>query len=493
MDELLKASTPHLVEAPPEARGPLARLRASHWSALPVLLAGTFLIVLDFFIVNVALPSMQTELHATTTMIEWVVAGYGLTFAVLLLAAGRFGDRWGRRRLFAIGVGTFTVASAVCGVAPNATVLVVARLAQGAAAALISPTVLAIIGVVYTGKDRARAIGMYATVMGLAAAGGQLIGGLLLSANIAGLGWRTVFLINVPVGIVALLATPKFVPESREARPARTDVIGLVLATVGVTALILPLLEGRQEGWPVWTWVSLAAAPPFLVEFALRQRALVRRAEAPLLDPRLFRSRSFTAGLVAQFALWGGQASYFLILALFLQEGRGLSALQSGLVFTIVAAAYLIGSAKAPALSARYGRTVVTAGAVLLAIGHLALMLATTEVGVGGSVLTLAPGLLFAGVGMGLCITALTTTVLSDADPQQAGAVSGALSSVQQIGNAVGVAVIGLIFFGGLGSGYAHAFDMSLIALAGLLGVLAVLSRFLPRKDTAVAETGIAA
>ena len=148
--------------------------------------------------------------------------GYGLTFAVLLLAAGRFGDRWGRRRLFAIGVGTFTVASAVCGVAPNATVLVIARLAQGAAAALISPTVLAIIGVVYTGKDRARAIGMYATVMGLAAAGGQLIGGLLLSANVAGLGWRTVFLINVPVGIVALLATPKFVPESREARPART-------------------------------------------------------------------------------------------------------------------------------------------------------------------------------------------------------------------------------------------------------------------------------
>ncbi len=490
MSELVKDTTPHPVAAPTEARGPLARLRASHWSALPVLLAGTFLIVLDFFIVNVALPAMQSELHATSTAIEWVVAGYGLTFAVLLTAAGRFGDRWGRRRLFAIGVGTFTLASAVCGAAPTATTLVIARLAQGAAAALISPTVLAIIGVVYTGKDRARAIGLYATVMGLAAVGGQLIGGLLLSADVAGLGWRTVFLINVPVGIAALVATPTFVPESREARPARTDIVGLVLATAGITALVLPLLEGRQEGWPVWTWVTLAAAPLLLVEFALRQRALVRRSEAPLLDPRLFRSRSFTAGLVAQFALWIGQASYFLILALFLQQGRGLSALQAGLVFTIVAAAYLVASAKAPGLVERHGRRVVTAGALVFALGHVALIVATESVGVGGSVFTLAPGLLLAGTGMGLCITALTTTVLSGADPQQAGAISGALSSVQQVGNAVGVAVIGLLFFGGLTHGYAHAFEVSLAALAGLLCVLAVLTVFLPRQETTAVESG---
>lgn len=230
-------------------------------SALPVLMCGVFMIVLDFFVVNVALPSMQADLHASTSAIEWVVAGYGLTFAVFLIAGGRLGDMVGRRRTFAAGLALFVVASAACGLAPNPTVLVVARLAQGMAGALISPNVLAIMGVAFPGPARVRAITVYGMVMGLAAAGGQLLGGILIQANLFGWGWRTVFLINVPVGLVALAFTRRLVPESRVEHAGRIDVGGNVLAILGMTALVLPLVEGTQLNWPAWTWVSLAAAP----------------------------------------------------------------------------------------------------------------------------------------------------------------------------------------------------------------------------------------
>ena len=469
------------VATTPRPAGPAAPQRTRR-SPLPVLLAGTFLIVLDFFVVNVALPPMQADLQASTTALEWVVAGYGLTFAVLLLAAGRLGDRFGRRRVFALGIGLFTLSSVVCGFAPDVTTLVAARLVQGAAAALISPTVLAIIGVVYAGVERARAISLYATVMGVAAAGAQLVGGALVTADVAGLGWRSVFLINLPIGLAALLATPRLVPESRAERPGRMDPAGLALVTLGLTALVLPLLEGRQQGWPLWTWATLAAAPLLLGAFALRQLSLARRGQQPLLDPRLFRSRGFSAGLTAQLALWCGQASYFVVLALFLQQGRGLSPLRAGLVFTIMAATYLVASTWSARLTARFGRLVVTGGAVLLAAGHLGLLAATVADGVGGSVFALAPGLALTGAGMGLCIPALTAIILGSADPDQAGAVSGTLSTVQQVGNAVGVAVIGLVFFPALSNGYANAFELSVAALAGLLTALALLTALLPRR-----------
>src|SRR5215510_11056658 len=237
------------------------------WLALPVLMAGTFMIVLDFFIVNVALPSMQLDLHASVATIEWVVAGYGLTFATCLVTAGRIGDRIGRRRAFAIGLLLFTLASAVCGIAPDAKTLIAARLVQGISGALLSPNVLAIIGVVYQGTDRVKAITVYGMVMGFAAAGAQLIGGLLMHTDALGLGWRGVFLINVPVGFIALLLTARFVPESKANSTQGIDVLGTVLLTAGLTALLLPLVEGRQQGWPTWSWLSLTTAPIMLATF----------------------------------------------------------------------------------------------------------------------------------------------------------------------------------------------------------------------------------
>jgi EmrB/QacA subfamily drug resistance transporter len=461
-------------------RVPVSAVRRDRtWLALPVLLAGTCLIVLDFFIVNVAMASMQSDLNAGPTAVEWVVAGYGLTFAVFLLAAGRLGDRFGRRRMFALGVGLFTAASLMCGVAPSAELLVLARLLQGIGGAMISPSVLALIGTLYEGPARARAIGIYATVMGLAAAGGQLVGGVLLQLDVLGLGWRTVFLINVPIGIAALAVLRRVVPESRAMQAARIDVVGIAVATVALTALVLPLVDGRAHGWPTWSLVSLAASPVLFADFVLWQRRLVRRGASPLLDPAWFRDRTFGVGMLTQLAFWSGQASYFLVLALYLQLGRGLSAMDAGLVFSILAATYLVASMRAAALVTRFGRAVVVEGALVLAAGHVATVVAVSSYG--GSVVALVPGLLLVGAGMGLCLAPITTIVLANVDPHRAGAVSGLLSTMQQVGNCLGVAVIGVLFFGAVPRGYAHAFELSTVALAVLLVGVAGCARCLPR------------
>ena len=438
------------------------------------------MVVLDFFIVNVALPSMQTGLHASNSALEWIVAGYGLTSAVFLITAGRLGDRIGRRRAFSIGLALFTASSAACGASSGPTMLVIARLVQGVAGALLMPNVMAIIGVVYTGPDRVRALSVYGVAMGLAAAGGQLLGGLLVQADIAGLSWRSCFLINVPIGIAALALTPRLVPESRAPQSSRLDMVGTVLVTAGLTAIVLPLVDGRQHGWPAWTWISLACAPVILGAFAAYQRRLARSGGAPLLDPSLFSERSFNAGLLAQLVFWCGQASFFLVLALYLQQGRGLSAMHAGLVFTILAAAYLAASFGAPALATRHGRRVLAAGALTLAAGHAILLATVAEVGVGGSLALLAPGLILVGAGMGLGITPLATIILSGMRPEQAGSASGVLTTMQNVGNALGVAVIGVIFFGALHSGFAEAFQLSLAVLAAILVSVAVITRLLP-------------
>jgi EmrB/QacA subfamily drug resistance transporter len=447
-------------------------------------MAGTFMIVLDFFIVNVALPSMQMDLHASTSAIEWVVAGYCLTFAACLITAGRLGDLIGRRRTFSLGLGLFTLASLACGVAPNEELLIAARLVQGVAAALISPNVLAIIGVAYQGPERVRAITVYGMVMGFAAAGAQLIGGALVQADVAGLGWRTVFLINLPIGVVGLLLASSHLPESRSP-DARIDIVGTLLIMTGLTAVLLPLVDGRQQGFPEWTWLSLGLAPVILAAFVVHQLRLSRRGGGPLLELRLFKERSFSAGLITQLAFWSGMASFFVVLALYLQQGRGLNALQAGLVFSILAGAYLVTSLRAPKLTLRYGRRLILVGALTLAAGYALLLVGVGVAAPDRWVLVLAPGLLLAGTGMGLCITPLVATVLSRVPPQFAGAASGTLSTVQQLGNALGVAIAGLLFFGSLSGGYAFAFQVTLGEFVVLLLGVAALTRLLPRGTRA--------
>jgi EmrB/QacA subfamily drug resistance transporter len=434
-----------------------------------VLLAGAFMVVLDFFIVNVALPSVAHDLGAAESALEWVVAGYGLAFAALLITAGRLGDDLGRRRVYATGLVLFTAASAACGLAPGPTTLIVARVAQGAAGAIVMPQVLAIIGVSFRGPDYVKALSVYGIVLGLAAVGGQVIGGALIES---GAGWRGCFLLNVPVGIAAL-ALLRRIPESRADRRVSLDVTGAITLALGLTAILLPLIEGRRLGWPAWTWISLAAAPVILALFLRRQA----RAESPLLDLDLFKARAFSAGLATQFCLACAQASFFVYLALYLQVGRGLGALEAGLVFTILAAAYVAVSGPAPKLTERFGRAVIAAGGASLAVGLALLAAVVADIGTGGSIAAHMPGLVLVGAGIGACFTPLTTTVLANVDPARAGSASGALSTTQQIGFALGVAITGVIYFD-------HGFEPSLVQLAAVAAAIVLASRLLPAPRT---------
>ena len=318
--------------------------------------------------------------------------------------------------------------------------------------------------------------------MGVAAAGGQLIGGALVQANPAGLGWRTVFLINLPIAAAALALAGRLVPESRAAGAARLDLVGTALVTVGLTAIVLPLVQGRQYGWPTWTIASLAAAPLVLGAFVWHQISLRRRGGAPLVDMSLFKDRAFSRGAGAS---TGAVVRSSLLLSRagsVPSAGTRAERLSAGLVFTILAAAYLAASIPAPALTGRFGRTLVGFGALTLAAGHGLLLAAVWHEGTGGSLLPLVPGLVLAGAGMGLCITPLATVLLSSTSPERAGAVSGIMSTVQQVGNSLGVAVTGVIFFGAVHHGVGHAFELTLIELGLLLLAVAALSRLLPAR-----------
>jgi MFS family permease len=380
--------------------------------------------------------------------------------------------------------------SAVCGLAPTTGILLAARLAQGAAAAAIGPTVLSLIGDVYAGPQRVRALGAYATVMGVAAASGQLIGGLLIHADLFGLGWRSVFLVNVPVGLAALLAAPRLLRDTKIADAPRVDPLEALLTVGALTALVLPLVEGQRQGWPAWTWACLAGAVVLGALVGLRGAALRRHGVRPLVDLVPLRNRPVGVGLVGQALLFTGMASYFLVLAIYLQDGRGLGPLASGAVFSIVAIAYMLGTRNAARLVTTYGaRGTVASAALVFGAGHLALLAAVERIGVGGSVLWLVPGLATGGLGMGVALSALVGAVMASVDPRDAGAVSGTSSTIQQVGNALGVALIGIVFFGRLDQSIATAFEASLDYLAATTVAVAVAAAFLPGRARAISQS----
>ncbi|MEW2330123.1 MFS transporter [Micromonospora chersina] len=454
-----------MVPRPVRGAAPAARPGAF----LPVLLISTFMTAIDAFIVNVALPAMQRDLDAGPAALEWVVAGYVLAVAAGLITGGRLGDRYGRRQVFGIGVALFTAASVLCGLAPTVGVLIGARVLQGLAAALLMPQVLAIVRTSVAPSEQPKAIARYGLTMGLGAVFGQLIGGLLIRANLFGLDWRLCFLINLPIGVAAL-ALLRRVPESRH--PAtRLDLAGVVLVSAALVALVLPLVEGREQGWPLWTWLSLAGSVLLFALFAATQR----RSAQPLVDLTLFRERAFSVGLVATQVFWMGQASFFLILALYLQVERGLSALESGVVFIAIGAGYLATSMYAHRIAARLGRQVVSVGALVMAVGLYGMWQAA-----GHDTGWLVPGLAVDGIGMGIALAPLTTTVLSRINPQHTGAAAGVLATVNQTGNAVGVALIGIVFY--RAADLTGGFRAGLVALIVLELALAAIIQLLPRR-----------
>ncbi|WP_158879931.1 MFS transporter [Amycolatopsis anabasis] len=415
-------------------------------AGLITVLLGAALPLIDFFIVNVALPTINADLNASTATLELVVAGYGIAYALLLVVGGRLGDAFGRRRLFMIGLTAFTVSSLACGLAPDALTLVLARAAQGASAAMMLPQVLSIIQATTEGERRSKALGLYGATGGISTVIGQLLGGVLVAADIAGTSWRPIFLVNVPIGLIGLLLAKRTLPETRSANPMGVDRWGTVLLGVTLLTLLIPLMEGRALGWPVWAWLLLAASPFAAAGFLAVERRLERAGGVPLLPPSIMRMPSMRRGLAVGVPFFTGFGGFMFVYAVTLQDGLHLGPMGSGLALTPMAIGFFGTSLVSSRLVARFGQKVVVAGAGLQAIGILSLIGATLLSWPEVNALDLAPGMLLCGIGQGMAMTTLFRIVLSRVPAERAGVGSGVLTTTQQTSLALGVATLGSLF-----------------------------------------------
>ncbi|MFG2191550.1 MFS transporter [Streptomyces sp. NPDC048639] len=446
------------------------------------MLLGAALPLIDFFIVNVALPSIDRELGAGPAMLELVVAGYGVTYAVLLVLGGRLGDMFGRRRLFLFGMAAFALTSLACGLAPQAGTLVAARVAQGAAAALMLPQVLATIHATTTGRRRARAIGLYGATAGLSMVAGQILGGMLVSADIAGTGWRSVFLVNVPVALAGPALATRTVPETRSERPAPVDRAGTVLLALSLVALLMPLTEGHAAGWPLWTWVSLAAFPFLAGAFWAVERQADRQGRTPLVPPSLFALTGLRRGLGMVLPFSIGFGGFMFVMAVALQQGLRQSPVDAGVALVPMAVTFFAASLMGPRLVGRYGSRIVTAGGLVQAVGLVLLVTAVLRSWDGLGFWQLLPGMALAGFGQGLQLPVLFRIVLADVPGEQAGVGSGVMVTTQQSSLALGVATLGSLFLALTAStGMRDALAATLSVQLGAVALTVLMSLRLPR------------
>lgn len=438
---------------------------------LLTVLLGAALPLIDFFVVNVALPTIDTDLHASTATLELVVAGYGIGYALLLVTGGRLGDTFGRRRMFLIGMAAFTLTSLVCGIAPTAGALVLARVAQGAAAAMMLPQVLSTIQATSTGQRRSTALGYYGAVGGLSSVVGQLLGGALVSADIAGTGWRPIFLINVPVGVVGLLLARRTVPETRSTNPAGVDGLGTATLAVTLLALLVPLMEGGALGWPWWTWLLLGLSPVAGAVFVVVERRAELAGRVPLLPPSVMRVPSMRQGLLVAVPFFAGFGGFMFVFAVTLQDELRLGPFAAGLVFTPLAVGFFVVSLASSRLVTRFGSRVIGHGAAIGAAGVAVTLGMVLWAWPDLSILDLAPGMALIGIGNAMSMTTLFRVVLSGVPADRAGVGSGALATTQQTALALGVATLGTLFASLSAAGSLGARD----AFAVVLGVLVVI------------------
>jgi MFS family permease len=416
--------------------------------ALAVLLTATFIGQFDFFVVNVAAPSLQRDLHASDPYLQLVVGGYAFAYAAGLITGGRLGDLYGHRRMYVAGMAAFTVSSLACGLAQSPIELVAARLAEGLSAAAMLPQVLALITAALPTGYRPRALGFYGLASGAGSIAGQVLGGALITADLGGLGWRLIFLINLPIGTAAGVLAARWLPKPAAQRGrARLDPLG-ALGTAGALALALvPLTVGADQGWPPWTWVALGAALPVFAVTLRWQRALERRGGQPIMDLSLFRHPAFRAGLAANACFLAYFGSFMFALTLYLQDGLGLDALQAGLAFAPAGVMFSAAALTGPRLLRRYGRRAMIGGSLLTAAA-LAVLLIVVHDGPGrAAVPWIVIVTAVVGLGNGVVLPALIGTALTDVAPHQAGAGAGVLTTAQQFASSAGVAVIGTIFF----------------------------------------------
>ena len=415
--------------------------------------------LLDSTIVNVAIPSIKTNLNASYAAIQWVIAGYSLTFSLLLVTGGRMGDVYGYKKLFLTGVSGFTLASLFSGMAGSPGMLIAARLIQGAMAALMVPQVMSLMQVMYKPEERGAINGLFGALGGLAASLGPVVGGLLLKANVFNWDWRPIFLINVPIGILGVFAGMRYLPNGKSPHPLRLDVTGTFIVMAAMLLLVYPLIQGRDLGWPAWSFVMMAASLPLFGLFAWWQRRKAAGGGSPLVLPSLFRSRSFSAGLAVNLIFEMAMIGFFLTFTLLLQIGLGYSPIHAALTglptaFAIALTMATLGEKVLP----RLGRTSLALGSVIMSLGLGLVTWTAHRYGLGVHSWQFIPGLICTGIGMGMTFGSLFAAVLNGVDPKHAGSASGTLNAVQQVGAAIGVAVIGVIFFGQLGHGAPASF-----------------------------------
>ena len=452
------------------------------WLAAVAMMIAVLMDMIDVTIVNVALPTIRRDLGASATQLEWVVSAYMLAFAAALITAGSLGDLLGRKRLFVIGITVFGAASLCAGLATSPGELIAGRVVQGAAAAVMTPQLLATFRTVFDGAERGKAFGLYGAILGLASAVGLLLGGVLTSADLFGWGWRSVFFVNVPVALISLAASVRFVPETRERSARRPDFVGAVLLTAALVAIVYPLLEGRSLGWPAWIWLMLGAGVVTLGVLGFLEERRQHDRVAPLLRTRLFRIPAFSAGLGVQLAFAAGIQGFFLIFTIWVQAGQHYSPLRAGLTAVAFSAGSFLLAPVAVPLAQRYGRLVLATGAVLMGAGFAGVEVGAHHVGTSTSPWPLVPGLAVAGAGLALLVIPLVNVVLAAGPAETAGGASGAFSTAQQVGGAIGIAAIGTLFFGYLGRhSFAAAFTHTAPYAAGAFLVCAVLSLVLPK------------
>jgi EmrB/QacA subfamily drug resistance transporter len=450
-----------------------------------VLLTGAFLPILDFNVVNLALPAIRRDLDATASEVQFVISAYAATYAVFLITGGRLGDLFGRRRMFLLGVAGFTTASVLCGIAWSPGILIAGRILQGLTATAMAPQVLASIRVLFPEAEQGRALGLYGATFGLANICGQVLGGVLVSAQPFGLAWQAIFLINVPIGVLAFIGGVLFLSESHAPQAQKLDIGGVVLLSLTLALLVFPLIQGRETGWPAWIVTMLLASPLTLVAFIRFEAALFARGGAPLVALHLLRNTGFAIGIVMALAFYM-LSSFYLTFAVYLQSGLHKSPLMAGLATLPFAIGFFVSSLASSYIMRQLGVRTLTLGFALQVVGFGVVMLSVA----GFIPRVLDVGLVCAGIGFGILMPSVIKAVIGAIDQRHAGLASGIMISTFQIGAALGVAVIGGVFYSALGTtpdpdAYGMALTLALACNVALLALGGVLSFWLPGERRA--------
>jgi MFS family permease len=425
------------------------------WLGFLVVLASAVMDLLDSTIAQTAAPAIQRDLGGSYAALEWITAAYTLAMSATLLLGSRLGDALGRRRVLLVGMGGFIGASMLCALAPTSTALIVGRAVQGALAAIMVPQGFGLIRELFGDEGQQKAFGVFGPVMGMAAVAGPLIGGGLIKLNLLGLGWRAIFLVNLPLGLAALAAGRRFLPRVAPATPdARLDAASIGLGMLGGVALVYPLIQGRERGWPAWSFAMLALGIITLGAFAMLQGRRARRGRAPLVEPSILRRRPYMAGLAVVVGFIGAMGGMMIALNVMYQAGLGFSPLGAGVATLAIPLAAIGGSITSSMLLARIGRTTMHIGIATMAAGLLIADLVMRSASGGLSAWDLAGPLAMTGFGMGMVFVPMFDVILAGVAPHEMGSASGLLESVQQLAMSLGIAGVGTVLFDRLGAGH---------------------------------------